>query len=132
MVKNLPAIWETWIRSPGWEDPLKEGMATHSSILAWRILWTEEFSGLQSMGLQSPQDYNFHFCFCLPLEPPGKPVHPVLLTIMTPLLYIFSPEDSRCSDNVNHFRRICGTSWFRNYYLFSEPSDFINKHSSNL
>ena len=37
MVKNLPAMWETWIRSLGWKDPPKEGMATHSSILAWRI-----------------------------------------------------------------------------------------------
>ena len=36
MVKNLPAMWETWVQSLGWEDPLKEGMATHSSILAWR------------------------------------------------------------------------------------------------
>ena len=37
MVKNLPAMWETGVRSPGWEDPLKEGMATYSNILAWRI-----------------------------------------------------------------------------------------------
>ena len=37
MVKNLPVMWETWVRSLGWEDPLKEGMATHSSVLAWRI-----------------------------------------------------------------------------------------------
>ena len=37
LVKNLPAIWETWVRSLGWEDPLEEGMATHSGILAWRI-----------------------------------------------------------------------------------------------
>ena len=37
MVKNLPAMWETWVRSLGWEDPLEEGMATHSSILAWKI-----------------------------------------------------------------------------------------------
>ena len=37
MVKNLPAMWETWVRPLGWEDPLEEGMATHSSILAWRI-----------------------------------------------------------------------------------------------
>ena len=42
MVKNLPAMWETWVRSLGWEDLLEEGMATHSSIMAWRILWTEE------------------------------------------------------------------------------------------
>ena len=40
--KNLPAMWETWIQSLGWEDSLEKGMATHSSILAWRILWTEE------------------------------------------------------------------------------------------
>ena len=37
MVKNLPATWETWVRSLGWEDPLEEGMTTHSSVLAWRI-----------------------------------------------------------------------------------------------
>ena len=51
-VKNLPAMRETWVRSLGWEDPLEEGMATHSSILAWRIPWTEEPGALQSMGLQ--------------------------------------------------------------------------------
>ena len=39
MVKNLPAMWETWVRSLGWEDPLEEGVATHSSMLAWRIAW---------------------------------------------------------------------------------------------
>ena len=52
MVKNPSAMQETWVRSLGWEDPLEEGMATHSSILAWRILWTEEPGSLQSMGLQ--------------------------------------------------------------------------------
>ena len=51
-VKNLPRMQETWVQSLGWEDPLEEGMATHSSILAWRIPWTEEPGGLQSMGLQ--------------------------------------------------------------------------------
>ena len=40
LVKNPPALWETWVRSLGWEDPLEKGKATHSSILAWRILWT--------------------------------------------------------------------------------------------
>ena len=49
-VKNLPAVQETWVRSLGQEDPLEKGMATHSSILAWRIPWTEENGGLQSMG----------------------------------------------------------------------------------
>ena len=53
MVKNLPAIQETWVKSLGWEDPVEKEMATHFSILAWRIPWTEEVGGLQSMGLQS-------------------------------------------------------------------------------
>ena len=52
MVKNLPAVQETWVRSLGWEDPLEKEMATHSRILAWRIPLTEEPDGLQSMGLQ--------------------------------------------------------------------------------
>ena len=52
MVENLPALQETWVQSLGWEDPLEKGMATHFSIHAWRIPWTEEPDGLQSMGLQ--------------------------------------------------------------------------------
>ena len=52
VVKNLPAMWETWVRSLGWEDPLEMEMTTHSNMLAWRIPWTEEPGGLQSMGLQ--------------------------------------------------------------------------------
>ena len=52
IVKNPPAMWETWVRSLGWEDPLEKGTATHSSILAWRIPRTEESGGLQSMGSQ--------------------------------------------------------------------------------
>ena len=51
-VKNLPAIQEIWVRSLGWEDHLEKRMATHSSICAWRIPWTEEPSGQQSMGSQ--------------------------------------------------------------------------------
>ena len=52
MVKNPPTMQDTWVQSPGWEDPLEEGMATHSNILAWRIPWTEKPGGLQFMGLQ--------------------------------------------------------------------------------
>ena len=51
-VKNLPVMQETQVLSLGWEDSLEKGMATHSNILAWRIPWTEEPAGLQSMGLQ--------------------------------------------------------------------------------
>ena len=52
-VKNLPAMQETWVRSLGREDPLEKGMATHSSTLAWKIPWTEEPGGLQSVESQS-------------------------------------------------------------------------------
>ena len=52
-LKHLTATWETWVQSLGQEDPLEKEMATHSSILAWRIPWTEEPGGLQSTGSQS-------------------------------------------------------------------------------
>ena len=52
MLKNLPAMQETQVRSLGWEDSLEKGMATHSSILAWKIPWTEEPGRLQSVGSQ--------------------------------------------------------------------------------
>ena len=52
MVKNLPAVQETWVLSLGWEDPLEEKMATDSSILVWKIPQTEEPGGLQSMGFE--------------------------------------------------------------------------------
>ena len=55
IVKRLPTMWETWVRSLGREDPLEKEMATHSSILAWKIPWTEEPGGLQSMGSQKSQ-----------------------------------------------------------------------------
>ena len=52
MGKNLPAMQEIWVQFLRWEDPLEKGLATHSSILSWRIPWTEEPGGVQSMGLQ--------------------------------------------------------------------------------
>ena len=64
-VKNLPAMQETWVQSLGWEDPLEKEMATHSSILAWKIPWMEEPGRLQSMGSQGVQtrlsDFTFIF-----------------------------------------------------------------------
>ena len=53
MVKNLLAMWETWVQCLGWEDPLEKEMAIHSIVLAWKIPWTEEPGGLQVMGSQS-------------------------------------------------------------------------------
>ena len=57
MTENLPAVWEIWVRSLGWDDPLEKGMATHS----WRIPWTEEPGRPQSMGLQRVRLSDFHF-----------------------------------------------------------------------
>ena len=65
-LKRLPAGWETRVRSLGREDPLEKEMATYSSILAWRIPWTEELGGLQSMGrreLDTTERLHFHFLF---------------------------------------------------------------------
>ena len=70
MVKNLPAKQETWIQSLGWEDPLEKVMATHSSILAWRIPRTEEPGGLQSMELTKELDMT------LQLSNNSKPLWP--------------------------------------------------------
>ena len=63
-LKGLPAMQETWVRSLGQEDLLEKEMATHSSILAWRIPWTEEPGGLQSTGSQRVR-HNFTFTFCV-------------------------------------------------------------------
>ena len=63
-VKSLPTMQETWVQSLGQEDPLEEEMATHSRILAWKIPWTEEPGGLQSMGSQRVgHDFTFTFTF---------------------------------------------------------------------
>ena len=53
LVKNLPAMWETWVQSLDWKDPLEKEVATHSCILVWEIPWIEEPGGLQSMGLHT-------------------------------------------------------------------------------
>ena len=63
-LKHLPAMWETWVQSLGREDPLEKEMATHSSVLAWRIPWTEELGGLQSTGRkESDMTERLHFHF---------------------------------------------------------------------
>ena len=73
MVKNRPAVQETQVQSLGWEDPLEIGMATHSSILAWRIPWTEEPGGLQSMGSKRS--------FTLSNKPGTSIVHPPVVYV---------------------------------------------------
>ena len=61
MLRNLPTMWETWVLSLGWEDPLEKEVATHSSILAWRIPWTEELESMDSQSLTQLSNYHFHF-----------------------------------------------------------------------
>ena len=66
MVKSLPAVWETWVRSLGWEDPLEKEMANHSSILAWKIPWMEEPGRLPPTGhKESDTTEQLHFLFVL-------------------------------------------------------------------
>ena len=67
MVKHLPIMWETWVRSLGWEDPLEKEMATHSSILAWRIPWTEEPGGATVHAIAKSQTRPSDFTFVLTL-----------------------------------------------------------------
>ena len=65
MVKRLPTMWETWVQTLGWEDPLEKEMATHSSILAWKIPWTEEPGGLTVHGVAESQTWLSNFTFFL-------------------------------------------------------------------
>ena len=97
MVKNLPAMQEILVRFLGWEDPLEKGMATHSSILAWRISWTEEPGGLQSMGLQAVGQV-------LATEY----THNVIMIIFG----LFSSQDHFKSQNANGFENILLTTKF--------------------
>ena len=86
-VKNSPAMWETWVQSLGWKDPLEKEMATHSSILAWRIPWTEEPGGLQSTGSQSRTrlTLQLHFTTCGILVPqPGIEPMPLVVRARSP------------------------------------------------
>ena len=71
-LKRLPAMWETWVRSLGGEDPLEKEMATHSSILAWRMPWVEELGGLQSTGhKESDTTERLHFHFQITIMEPA-------------------------------------------------------------
>ena len=66
MVKNLPTMQETWVQSLGWEDPLRKGRATHSSILAWRIPWKKEPGGYSPC---DPKELGVTECLTLSLQP---------------------------------------------------------------
>ena len=68
LVKNSPAMWETWVRSLGWEDPLEQGMATHSSILAWRIPWTVYIHGVAKSWTQLSSFHTWTYRACNALQ----------------------------------------------------------------
>ena len=87
VVKNLPAVWETEIRSLGGEDPLKKGKATHSSILAWRTPWSI------SLGCKESQ-MTERLSLSLPLAPPGKPLlHTATAKSLQSCLTLCDPRD---------------------------------------
>ena len=91
-VKDLPVMQETWVWSLGQEDPLKKGMATHSSILAWKILWTEKPSGVRSMWLQRVLDTteqltHSHFHYLITLCSKNVMVCDLFLEICWDVLY---------------------------------------------
>ena len=89
MVKNLPKMQETWVWSLGWEDPLEKGMATHSSILAWRIPWTGEPGRLQSLGLQRVgHDWVTIFLFSKVAD-----LHLFLLKILLPTIFFTTEKN---------------------------------------
>ena len=71
-VKNLPAMWETWVLSLGWEDSLEKGMATHSSTFAWRIPWTV---GAWRATVHRVSDFHFHFSLPTELSEKEKKVY---------------------------------------------------------
>ena len=92
MVKNLPAMQETWVRSLGWEDPPEKGTATHSSILAWRIPWTGEPGRLQSMGSQRVRRDGVTFTFIIRVQS-GNQEHNFNL-LLRKILSIYKSRDN--------------------------------------
>ena len=97
-------MWDTWVRSLGWEDLLEKGTATHVSILAWRISWTKESGQLQSMGSQKSRTWlsNFHLhifgkissCYTWKCKPPTTSVHDLWLAITMRNLILNAKENN--------------------------------------
>ena len=138
MIKNLPAVPETkhWdpIRSLGWEDPLEKGMSSHSSILAWRIPWTEEPDRLQSMGSQRiGHDWVTNtFIFIEGQKVGSGPISgtlcpfPNIVGLMLPLISIWSYPVHKYTMpyfEVLSLRCVCGGC-----YSLNEPNSYLSHH----
>ena len=116
MVKNLPAVKETWVQPLGWEYPLQKGTATHSSIVGWRIPWTEEPRRLHSTGLQRPFTrllisvymhaqslYScLNLCDSMDCSPPSSAVHGILQATILEWVAMSSSRGSSQSKNRSH------------------------------
>ena len=132
-VKNLPAMWETQVWSTGWKDPLKKGMATHSSILAWRIPWTEEPGGLQSMvsqrvGHDWQTDISFHFIYVYIINILFSLIRLAATEIMRDFFFFFLMLVVLCLTSNSYRRRVQGCfifiiKWIST--LVSKPMEFM-------
>ena len=119
MVKNWPAMQETWVRSQGWDNPLEKEMATHSSILAWRIPWTEDPGGLQSMGSQRVRHDWATFTWAIVPLWFQELVNALICSIYTDHVVFPSPATKRMEI---YWRDPCQLEWMgtalRGYYLW--------------
>ena len=118
-LKCLPAMWETWVQFLGQEDPLEKEMATHSSILTWRIPWTEEPGGLQSMGSQRVgHEHSFVCLLAISISSSVQCFFMSFLYFLIVLL-LWSFESSLYSLDTNSFFDTCFINIFSCVFLFS-------------
>ena len=120
MVKSLPVMQETHVQSLGWEVSLEKEMATHSSILAWKILWREESGRLQSIGLHKSQTGLSNFTFTFAFKTESKCKNPQFILWFQFISYTFcSPPTQKklCIRGINDFPRF----HFRNIYKIEIP-----------
>ena len=102
LIKNPPVMRETWVQSLGWEDPQEKGMATHSSILAWRTPWTEDPGGLQPMGVA---ESDIFILLTSPMEDPKAPVRSPACCLGVSVGPLW--EDESCDIQLTNQKRRC-------------------------
>ena len=121
LVKNLPAVWETWVRSLGWKDPLEKGMATHSRILTWRTPWTIAYQAPPSMGF-SRQEHWSGLPFPSPGDLPDPEIEPGSPTLQADALPSEPPGKSKLSVKVSVNKNVLLSS-----YQIQRPLNSIHK-----